>query len=85
MRCGAGERKAPEQLCRHITRPALANERVQCNISEHVVLKLKTPWRDGTTQLAMSPREFMQRAGCAGATAQLLWQARLPAGGNPAR
>jgi len=26
-----------------------------------VVLKLKTPWRDGTTHLVMSPLEFMQR------------------------
>jgi hypothetical protein len=26
-----------------------------------VVLKLKTAWRDGTTRLVMSPREFMQR------------------------
>ena len=24
-------------------------------------LKLKTPWRDGTTHLTMSPLEFMQR------------------------
>ncbi len=29
--------------------------------AEQVVLKLKTPWRDGTTQLAISPLEFMQR------------------------
>ena len=27
VRCGAGERQALEQLCRYITRPALANER----------------------------------------------------------
>ena len=26
-----------------------------------MVLKLKTPWRDGTTHLVMSPLEFMQR------------------------
>jgi len=26
-----------------------------------VVLKLKTPWRDGTTHLVMSPLEIMQR------------------------
>jgi hypothetical protein len=26
-----------------------------------VKLKLKTPWRDGTTHLVMSPLEFMQR------------------------
>ena len=25
------------------------------------MLKLKTPWRDGTTHLVMSPLEFMQR------------------------
>ena len=44
-----------------ITRPALANERVQTNAAGQVVLKLKTPWRDGTTHLVMSPLEFMQR------------------------
>ena len=46
-----------------ITRPALANERVQTNAAGQVVLKLKTPWRDGTTHLVMSPLEFMQRLG----------------------
>ena len=50
VRCAADERKSLEQLCRYITRPALANERVQCNAAGQVVLKLKTPWRDGTTQ-----------------------------------
>ena len=50
-----------EQLCRYITRPALANERVQCNSAGQVVLKLKTPWHDGTTHIVMSPLEFMQR------------------------
>jgi hypothetical protein len=34
---------------------------VQCNAAGQVVLKLKTPWRDGTTRLAMSPLEFIQR------------------------
>ena len=34
---------AGEQLCRYITRPALANERVQTNAAGQVVLKLKTP------------------------------------------
>ena len=42
-------------------RPALANERVQTNDAGKVVLKLKTPSRDGTTHLVMSPLEFMQR------------------------
>ena len=61
VRCGADERKSLEQLCRYITRPALANERVQCNAAGQVVLKLKTPWHDGTMHLVMSPLEFMQR------------------------
>ena len=31
------------------------------NAAGQVVLKLKTPWRDGTTHLVLSPLEFMQR------------------------
>jgi hypothetical protein len=61
VRCAAADRQALEQLCRYITRPALANERVQCNAAGQVVPTLKTPWRDGTTHLVMSPLEFMQR------------------------
>ena len=61
VRCGADDRQALEQLCRYITRPALANERVQTNATGKVVLKLKTAWSDGTTHLVMSPLEFMQR------------------------
>jgi hypothetical protein len=60
-RSAADDRQALEQLCRTITRPALANERVQTNAAGQVVLKLKTAWRDGTTHLVMSPLEFMQR------------------------
>ena len=61
VRCGADERQRLEQLCRYTTPPALANERVQCNAAGQVVLRLKTPWRDGTTHIVMSPLEFMQR------------------------
>ena len=61
VRCDADERQRLEQLCRYITQPALANERVQINSAGQVVLKLKTAWRDGTTHIVMSPLEFMQR------------------------
>lgn len=61
MRCEADDRQGLERLCRYITRPALAYDRAQCNAAGRVVLKLKTPWRDGTTHLVMSPLEFMQR------------------------
>jgi hypothetical protein len=47
------------KLCHYITRPAVANERAQTNAAGQVVLKLKTPSRDGTTHLVMSPLEFM--------------------------
>ena len=61
MRCGADARKSMDQLCRSITCPALANERLRCNADGRVVLRLKTPWLDGTTHPVMSPLEFMQR------------------------
>jgi hypothetical protein len=34
---------------------------VQCNAAGLVELKVKTPWRDGTTHQLMTPLEFMQR------------------------
>ena len=34
---------------------------MRCNTVGQVVLKLKTPWRDGPTRIVMSPLEFMQR------------------------
>jgi hypothetical protein len=61
VRVEAHDRTRLEQLCRYITRPALSDERVQLNAAGQVELKLKTPWRDGTTHLVMSPLEFMQR------------------------
>jgi hypothetical protein len=57
----AHDRKRLERLCRYITRPALSDERIQLNAVGQVELKLKTPWRDGTTHLVMSPLEFMPR------------------------
>ncbi len=61
VRVEAADRKRLEQLCRYITRPALSDERVHLNAAGQVELKLKTPWRDGTTHLVMSPQEFIQR------------------------
>ena len=61
VRCGADQRKALEHLCRYITRPAIANERLKRNCAGQVVLQLKSPYRDGTTHIVMSPLEFLQR------------------------
>jgi hypothetical protein len=59
--CAAHQRKKLEHLSRYITRPAIANERLALNRAGQVVLTLKTPYRDGTTHIVMSPLEFMQR------------------------
>jgi hypothetical protein len=61
VRCEADQRRELEQLCRYVTRPAIANERLSVNRAGQVVLKLKTAYRNGTTHLVMSPMEFMQR------------------------
>jgi Putative transposase len=61
VRCEADQRRELEQLCRYVTRPAIANERLSVNRAGQVVLKLKTPYRNGTTHIVMSPMEFMQR------------------------
>ena len=56
MRIETHERKRLERLCRYITRPALSDERIQVDAAGQVELELETPWRDGTTHVAMSPR-----------------------------
>jgi len=76
------KRKQLERLCRYITRPAIANERLKRNPGQ-VVLQLKSPYRDGTTHIVMSPLELMQRLSCTGsasaaASDSLPWRARAP-------
>ena len=58
---GANDRQGLEQLCRYITRPAISNERLSINGKGQVILKLKTPWKDGATHIVLEPLEFMQR------------------------
>ena len=61
VRCSAHQCKDLERLCRYITRPAIANERLKRDGAGDVVLQRKSAWRDGTTHIRMSPLEFMQR------------------------
>lgn len=55
VRCGAGDRQGLERMCRYsrFRRWAMANA------AGRAVLRLKTPWHDGTTHLSMSPLKFM--------------------------
>ena len=54
VRCGSHQRKKLERLCRHITRPAIANERLKRDGAGNVVLQLKSPWRAGAHGLGAS-------------------------------
>ena len=56
-RDGPAWRAEDATLCRYIIRP----ERLARNRAGQVVLTLKTPYREGTTHIVMSPLEFIQR------------------------
>ena len=58
---GPAGRAEDATLYCYITRPAIANERLALNRAGQVVLTLKTPYREGTTHIVMSPLEFIQR------------------------
>jgi hypothetical protein len=83
VRCGAHQRKELERLCRYITRPAIANERLKRNPAGQVVLQLKEslprrrhPYRDVAPGAPAAPG----RTGSASQAAydSLPWRARTP-------
>jgi hypothetical protein len=61
VRLAINQRHKLEHLCRYITQPAIANERLQRHHNGQVVLQLKSPYHDGTTHIVVEPLEFMQR------------------------
>jgi hypothetical protein len=59
--CEGHQRDKRERLCRYIARPAVAIPRLSLSSTGKVVYTLKTPYRDGTTQVAFDPVDFMAR------------------------
>ena len=57
----AHQREGIERLCRYVTRPAPALERLSTNGDGQVVYQLKTPYRDGTTHYVFDPLDFLAR------------------------
>jgi hypothetical protein len=55
VRWRADQRAELEQLCRDITRPAIANERLKRNRAGDVVLQLKSAFEDGTAHIVIAP------------------------------
>lgn len=50
-----------ERLCRYVSRPPVAEERLVLSSSGQVRYQLKTAYRDGTTHIMLEPLELMAR------------------------
>jgi hypothetical protein len=59
--CEGHQKDKRERLCRYIARPAVAVPRLSLSSTGKVLYTLKTPYRDGTTQVAFEPVDFMAR------------------------
>jgi len=59
--CKSSQRKKLERLCRYITRPAIAEQRLSLASNGNVIVGLKTPYDDGTTHVVLNPLEFIGR------------------------
>jgi hypothetical protein len=60
-RRGLIEREKLERLCRYVSRPPVAEDRLALTATGHVRYTLKTPYRDGTTHLVLEPLDLMAR------------------------
>ena len=57
----ADAREKLERLCRYVSRPAIAAERLSVTPQGGVHFRLKTPYRDGPTHIVLEPLDFMAR------------------------
>ena len=56
------DRRALERILLYMGRPPLSNDRLSLAPDGHrLILTLKTPWRDGTSKIILSPFELMER------------------------
>jgi len=56
-----GQRQKLERLCRYVSRPPVAVDRMALTASGQVRYSLKTPYRDGTTHIVLEPLDLMAR------------------------
>ncbi len=57
----AGELERREHLCRYVTRPPIAIQRLGLAPDGRVVYGLKRHWRDGTSAISFDPLAFIER------------------------
>ena len=56
-----GDPDGLERLCRYLTRPPISHERLERLDDDHIGLQLKTPYSDGTTHIALTHFELIER------------------------
>jgi hypothetical protein len=56
-----GDRERLERVCRHVARPALSGRALSLSKQGNVLLRLRRPWRDGTTSPVFEPLTFIER------------------------
>ena len=61
MALGALDREGRERLCQYLLRPPLSDDRLTERADGRVELALKTPWRDGTIALILTPEQLVAR------------------------
>ncbi|MCP4039502.1 MAG: transposase, partial [bacterium] len=58
---GARDRKRLERICRYISRPPIARERLSELPDGRIAYRLRHPWRDGTTHVVFEPTELLEK------------------------
>ena len=58
---GRSDRAQLERLCRYVTRPPLAQDRLQLRSDGRLELTLKNIWRDGTRAMIFEPHDLLAR------------------------
>ena len=61
MDIAPNQREKLERLCRYVSRPPVASERLALTASGQVRYTLKTPYRDGMTHIVLEPVDLMAR------------------------
>ena len=60
-RLGAKDRQGLERMGRYLARPPIATDRLTQLADGRLELRLKRPWRDGTTAFLFTPHELIER------------------------
>ena len=61
VRVGAGKRDRLERLCRYITRPPFAQDRLSVLPNGDVVYRFRRPWKNGRTAVVLDPMTCLSR------------------------